>query len=157
MTELPQLTRKENDCLLAYFTCCAGNKVQSYKKAYNCANSNEATIQKEAYKFFKNPKITPWLLHYEDMLQKHNEDEIKYSRREFFEDLQRIRSKTEDSSKTVSVALKATELMGKTMGYLKEDVAANSNVVIQMGDIQKDGKTLNFQVGEKLDSTSSDT
>ena len=157
MTELPQLTRKENDSLLAYITCCAGNKVQSYKKAYNCVNSNEATIQKEAYKFFKNPKITPGLQHYEDMLQKHNEDEIKYSRREFFEDLQRIRSKTEDSSKTVSVALKATELMGKTMGYLKEDVAANSNVVIQMGDIQKDGKTLDFQVGEKLDSTSSDT
>lgn len=146
--ELPKLTKQQNDCVLYYFTCCMGNKIQSYRKAYDCKNSNEKTISKEAAEFFKNPRITPWLEYYTQTITEFQQNEIKYSLADFFEDLERIRVKTEDSPKTVSTALKAIELKGKAFG-LFNDKEVNSSVVVNMGSIEKNGKELKFDIGDE--------
>ena len=147
MTDLPKLTPKENSCVLNFFTCCMGNKVQSYKKAYDCDNSNENTIYKEACKFFKNPKITPWIEYYEKSLQEYNENEIRYTRKEFMDELDRIRSKTEDNSKTVGIALKAVELKGKASGLLKDNLELSGGTTVHMGSIEVGGKQMQFNIG----------
>ena len=147
MTDLPKLTPKENSCVLNFFTCCMGNKVQSYKKAYDCDNSNENTIYKEACKFFKNPKITPWIEYYEKSLQEYNENEIKYTRKEFMDELDRIRAKTEDNQKTVGIALKAVELKGKASGLLKDNLELSGGTTVQMGCVEIGGKQMEFNIG----------
>ena len=69
--------------------------------------------------------------------------------------MDRIRSKTEDSQKTVSVALKAVELKAKSCGFLKENVELSGNTTVQMGEIKVDNKTLNFNIGGKAGAESS--
>ena len=144
---LPKLTPQESKCVMNYFTCNLGNKVQSYKNAYDCRNSNENTIYKEASKFFKNPKITPWLDYYEQSLNEFNEEEIRYSRKEFMEELDRIRSKTEDNQKTIGIALKAVELKGKASGLLKDNVQLSGTTTVQMGNVEVGGKPMEFNIG----------
>lgn len=145
--ELPKLTAQESKCVMNYFTCYLGNKVQSYRNAYDCKNSNENTIYKEACKFFKNPKITPWLEYYEQSLQEFNEEEIRYTRKEFMEELDRIRSKTEDNQKTIGIALKAVELKGKASGLLKENVQLSGTTTVQMGNVEVGGQPMEFNIG----------
>ena len=153
---LPKLTSKEMNAVVYYCTTCIGNKSAAYRKAYDCKNSSEKTIWKEASKLFNSPRVTPWIDYYNKVLEKHNEEEIKYTRTEFMEDLMRIRAKTEDSSKTVGVALRATELMGKASGLLKENNDNSASVVVNMGTIQKDdGKTVEFIVGENATTSNS--
>ena len=149
--KLPKLTPQQNKAVLYYCSSCAGNKTASYRKAYDCSKMSEKTIYKEASELFKNPHITPWIDYYNKVIQHHTENEIKYTRTEFMEDLFRIRAKTEDNAKTVSVALKATELMGKASGLLKDNAENNTSVFVQMGQIEKDGKVLEFEVGESVD------
>lgn len=148
---LPKLTKQQNDCLLAYFTTCMGNKVQAYRSSYDCTSSNANTVYREATRFFQNPTITPWLDYYSNTIKEYQEQEIKYSRKDFFEELERIQSKTEDT-KNVSVALKAIELKGKAMGLLKDNAENNQSVVVNMGEIKVDGKELKLDIGN--DSTS---
>ncbi len=155
--DLPKLTPQQQNAVLYYCTCCAGNKSAAYRRAYDCTNSKEETIWKEASKLFSNPKVIPWIKHYEDKLNQHIENEIKYTRSDFFDELERIRAKTEDSNKTIGIALKAVELKAKASGLLKEVTDNTTKVVVNMGTVQKDGKPIEFNVGEKLDTTSSDT
>lgn len=155
--DLPKLTPQQQNAVLYYCTDCAGNKSAAYRKAYNCINSSEATIWKEASKLFSDPKVIPWINYYEKNVQKHFEDEIKYSRSDLFEELERIRAKTEDSTKTVGIALKAVELKAKASGLLKDVTDNTTKVVVNMGTVQKDGKPIEFNVGEKIDTTSRNT
>lgn len=122
---------------------------KAYKLSYDCENSSENTIYVEASRLMKNPKITLWIEYYESTLQEFQKEEIKYTRKDFFNDLDRIRAKTEDSQKTVSVALKAVELKGKSLGYLKENVELSGSTTVQMGEIKIDNKALDFNIGGK--------
>ena len=152
--QLPKLTPQQNKAVLLYCSSCSGNKTAAYRQAYDCSKMSEKTIWKEACELFKNPKVAPWIDYYNKVIQQHTENEIKYTRTEFMNDLMRIRAKTEDNSKTVSVALKATELMGKASGLLNDNKEATSSVIVQMGTIEKDGKALEFKVGEDVNKTS---
>lgn len=120
MTDLPKLTPKENAFLFHLYTDCLNFPTKAYKLAYDCKNSSEKTIYVEASRLMKNPKITLWREYYEKTLTDFQEEEIKYTRRDCFNDLDRIRSKTEDNQKTVNVALKAVELKGKLAGHFTE-------------------------------------
>lgn len=146
-TELPKLTMKENNFLFHYFTDALKDRAKAYKLSYDCENSSEKTIYEEASKLLKNPKITPWIAHYEKALQDFQENEIKYTRQDFMNELDRIRSKTEDSPKTIGIALKAVELKGKTSGHLKDNVELSGNTTVQMGSIEVGGKEMAFNIG----------
>lgn len=147
--DLPKLTPKENAFVFHLFTDALNSPTKAYKLSYDCKNSSERTIYVEASRLMKNPKITLWREFYEKTLQDYQQEEIKYTRKDFFDDLDRIRSKTEDSQKTVSVALKAVELKAKSCGFLKENVELSGNTTVQMGEIKVDNKTLNFNIGGK--------
>ena len=149
MNDLPKLTPKENAFVFHLFTDCINSPTKAYKLSYDCENSSENTIYVEASRLMKNPKITLWIEYYESTLQEFQKEEIKYTRKDFFNDLDRIRAKTEDSQKTVSVALKAVELKGKSLGYLKENVELSGSTTVQMGEIKIDNKALDFNIGGK--------
>ena len=139
---LPSLTVQQNAFVFHLFTDSIGDRAKAYKLSYDCKNSSEKTIYEEASKLLKHPKITPWIAYYEQSLQEFQENEIKYTRQDFFNELDRIRAKTEDT-KNVSVALKAVELKGKA--------------VVQMGNVEVQGEEIKFDVGADVDDSSRDT
>lgn len=147
--DLPQLTAQQNNFVFHYCSDCLLDRRKAYIASYNCDNSSEATIYKEATKLLNNPHITPWIEHYMQSLQDFQENEIKYSRRDFFEELERIRSKTEDSPKTINIALKAVEIKGRSAGLLDNKVELTGGATVTMGDVTVDGKAMSFNVGVK--------
>ena len=155
---LPSLTVQQNAVVFHLFTDSIGDRAKAYKLSYDCKNSSEKTIYEEASKLLKHPKITPWIAYYEQSLQEFQENEIKYTRQDFFNDLDRIRAKTEDT-KNVGVALKAVELKGKAAGHLKDNVEISGKTVVQMGNVEVDGSAINFNVGSGINEaeTSSNT
>ena len=145
--DLPQLTPQQNEFVFHYCSDCYLDRRKAYIASYNCQNSSEETIYKEASKLVNHPHITPWIEHYMNSLQKFQEDEIKYSRRDFFEDLERIRSKTEDYPKTINIALKAVELKGRAAGHLDNKLELSGNASVTMGNVEVEGQVMQFNVG----------
>lgn len=144
--DLPKLTSKENAFVFHLYTDCLNNPTKAYKLAYDCKNSKENTIYVEVSRLLKNPKITLWREFYEKNIQDYQEQEIKYSRKDFIDELERIRAKTEDT-KNVGIALKAVELKGKSFGFLKDNVELSGAAVVQMGEVKINGDALSFNVG----------
>lgn len=147
---LPELTMQQNAFIFHFFTDAVGDRAKAYKLSYDCQNSTEKTIYEEASKLLKHPKITPWIEYYKQSLQEFQENEIKYTRQDFFNELDRIRAKTEDT-KNISVALKAVELKGKAAGHLKDNLEISGKTVVQMGNVEVDGSAINFNVGSGID------
>ena len=152
---LPQLTAQQNNFVFHYCSDCLLDRRKAYVASYNCDNSSEATIYKEATKLLNNPHITPWIDHYMQSLQDFQENEIKYSRRDFFEELERIRSKTEDSPKTINIALKAVEIKGRSAGLLDNKVELTGAATVTMGNVEVDGQVMQFNVGVSNDNNTS--
>lgn len=116
MENLPKLTEQQQNFVLNYIIN-GNNATNAYKSAYRCDNMKDESINVEASKMLKHPKISLWIKQANANVQEVFEDEIKYSAKDCFEELERIRNKTEDSSKTVNTALKAVELKGKLAGH----------------------------------------
>ncbi len=116
MENLPKLTEQQQNFVLNYIIN-GNNATNAYKSAYRCDNMKDESINVEASKMLKHPKISLWIKQANANVQEVFEDEIKYSAKDCFEELERIRDKTEDSFKTVNTALKAVELKGKLAGH----------------------------------------
>lgn len=116
MENLPKLTEQQQKFVLNY-VINGNNATNAYKSAYDCTKMKDETINVEASKMLKHPKVSLWIKQANANVQEVFEDEIKYSAKDCFEELERIRNKTEDSSKTVNTALKAVELKGKLAGH----------------------------------------
>ena len=99
MAELPKLTDK------------------AYRFAYDCEGSNEATINSEVNKLLKNPKITLWLNQAEANVQQVFKDEIQYSAKDCFEELDEVRRRAKEDKGNYNQELKAIELKGKLAGH----------------------------------------
>lgn len=162
MEELPNLTGKENQCLMAYLTN-GFKKSEAYRSAYNCTNMSDNAVNVEASRFFNNPKITLWLDKFQNNTQKTVQDELNYQALNHFEELNEMKQLAMDCrdkyhNPNVAVALKAVELKGKLAGLYKENQeAASGNVVNVMGNITIDGQNLDFNVGEAVADEKSDT
>lgn len=152
---LPSLTVQQNAFVFHLFTDSIGDRAKAYKLSYDCKNSSEKTIYEEASKLLKHPKITPWIAYYEQSLQEFQENEIKYTRQDFFNDLDRIRAKTEDT-RNVGVALKAVELKGKASGHLKDNVEISGKTVVQMGSVEINGIPLELKIGDSPNDNGSE-
>lgn len=151
--ELPELNDKQNKCLMRYLTNNF-NKNEAYRFAYNCENMNDNSIAVEASRFFKNPKITPWLEYFRNNQQKTVQEELNYKAINHFNELNEMKDAAMScadkyDNPNVNVALRAVELKGKLAGLYKDNSEEfNSGVVTMMGTINIDGKNLDFQVGE---------
>lgn len=152
--ELPQLTGKENKCLMRYLTN-GFKKSEAYRYAYNCTNMSDNTVYIEASRFFNNPKITLWVSQFQANTQAVVQDELNYHTREHFDELNEMkRVAMECSDKygnpNVMAAIKAVELKGRMAGLYTGEKEVTNGVVTVMGSITLDDKNLDFNVGEAV-------
>lgn len=156
MEELPQLTGKENECLMAFLTN-GYKKSEAYRSAYDCSNMSDNAINVEACRFFKNPKITLWIDKYTKNTQKTLQEELDYNAKKHFDELEEMKHLALDCrdkyhNPNVNAAIKAVELKGKLAGLYKDEREnADNGVVNVMGTITVDGKQLAFNVGEGVE------
>lgn len=151
---LPELMEKQSLCLEIYWNN-GKNKTDAWRQVYG-ENCSTATCYVEASRFFKNPKITPWLDYYEQNKKEYIEKEIKYSVDDAFRECDELKlialeSVGKDGKPNVAGAIKAVEMKVKLKGLIKDDVNLNNSVTVKMADIEIDGKKLELNVGEDVE------
>ena len=164
MSELPNLTAKENKCLMRYLTN-GYKKGEAYRYAYECSKMSDNAISVEASRFFNNPKITLWLNKFQANTQATVQEQLNYDALKHFEELNEMKEEAMNCSDkyhnpNVNVALKAVELKGRLAGLYKNDSdESSSGIVTVMGSISVDDKKIEFNVGEPVngDTTSKDS
>ena len=161
--ELPQLTDKENKCLMRYLTN-GYKKSEAYRYAYNTSNMSDNAISVEASRFFNNPKITLWLNQFQQNQHQTVQEQLNYDALQHFNELQEMKEAAMACSDkyhnpNVNAAIKAVELKGKLAGLYKNENENGSSggVVTVMGSISVDGKKLDFNVGEAVDDEQNST
>lgn len=121
MIELPKLTDKQEKFILKYLTN-GNNAREAYKQSYDCEKSTEATIDVEASKLLKHPKVALWLKQANCNVQEVFQEEIKYSVKDCFDEIEEMKKEAMNcgdkyGNPNVGVALKAVELKGKLAGH----------------------------------------
>ena len=119
--ELPKLSNQEQACLLRFFSN-GKNKTEAYRFAYNWQNSTNKTVWENASKFFKRTKVIPWIQYYEANQQKVLDEEIRYSIKDAFDELNDLQKKSISSSKTYNIAMKAIENKCRLKGLFLDKV-----------------------------------
>ena len=114
--ELPKLTAKQQQFILKYLTN-GNNGCDAYRFAYDCGGSSTRTIEVEAAKIIKNPKIALWLGEAQNNVQEVFRDEIKYSAKDCFDELDDVRVRAKEDKGNYSQEIKAIELKGKLAGH----------------------------------------
>ncbi len=149
---LPKLTEQQNRFVLAYGNC--RKSIEAYKQAYNCSKMNANTIYVEASRLMKNPKISPWIEYIEESSQKVAIEELNYSIRDCFDEVDEMKkialeSLDKSGNPNINAAIKAVELKGKLAGHFDKDTKEQATGTITvMGDVTIDGQELSFEVGE---------
>ena len=114
--ELPKLTDKQQKFVLNYLTN-GNNAREAYRQSYDCKKSSDETIDVEASKLLKNPKVTLWLKQANCNIQEVFQEEIKYSVKDCFDELDEVRSRAKKDKGNYSQEIKAIELKGKLAGH----------------------------------------
>ena len=149
---LPKLTEKQNRFVLAYGNC--RKPIEAFKLAYDCSNMNANTIYVEASRLMKHPKIAPWIAYIEESSQKVAIEELNYSIRDCFDEVDEMKkiallSLDKSGNPNINAAIKAVELKGKLAGHFDKDNKEQvSGTITVMGEVVIDGEELNFEVGE---------
>lgn len=153
---LPKLTEQQNRFVLAYGNC--RKAIEAYKQAYDCSKMNANTIYVESSRLIKHPKIAPWIAYIEESSQKVAIEELNYSIRDCFDEVDEMKkialeSLDKSGNPNINAAIKAVELKGKLAGHFdKDNKEQGASTVTVMGDITIDGQELNFNVGEYVES-----
>lgn len=158
--DLPKLNIKQTQCLMKYFTSNC-SQIEAYCSAYS-TNGNKNTLYKEASNFFHDPKIIPWLKYYQNNTAKTIQEELNYTAREHFDELNNLKVLAlncldKQSNPDVKTMLKAEELKGKLAGFYKNDTEEVVSNVTVMNDIKLDGEVIKLKVGSPLQETSTET
>ena len=158
MEELPKLTDKENKCMMRYLV---NGHVQNeaYRYGYDCSNMSDKSVDVEASRFFKNPKITLWLEYYKQNTEKSIQEELNYSALDYFNDCEELKlialeCRDKQGNPNVSAAIKADENKAKVCGLLKDQII-HSGSVTQMPSVVVNGKELELNIGEEVDANTS--
>lgn len=126
-SELPKLTHKQQRFVMKYaMNDC--NASDAYRFAYDCEGSSPETINIEASKLLKNPKVAQWIAKFDKNRQEQIEEEFKYGIREAFNELNDLmgRCKKQD---VLSVEKSCIDTKCKLAGLMKDKVelgASNS-------------------------------
>lgn len=155
--DLPELTDKESQCIINYLLN-GKKKADAYRNSYDCSNMNDNSIYVEASRFFSNPKIAPWIEYYSRNVSESLQNKLNYNALQHFDELNEMKAaamvlRDKYGNPNVSVALKAVELKGKLAGLYSDNENPESNNFTVMGDIKIDGKSLNYKVGDDIDTT----
>ena len=154
MTEaLPKLNTKQTKCLMTFLTSNC-SQIEAYSSVFG-GKSNKNTLYKEASNFFHHPKIIPWLKHYQNNTAKTIQEELNYSAKEHFDELNNLKELAlncmdRNYNPDVKTMLKAEELKGKLAGFYKNDEEQTVSNVTVMNDIKLDGETIKLKVGSDV-------
>ena len=116
MNDLPKLTTKQQQFVL-YYSINGGNATEAYKNSYDCSGMKDTSINVEASKILKNPKVSLWIKQAESNVQQVFEDEIKYSAKDCFDELAEVQARARKRTGNYSQEIKAIELKGKLAGH----------------------------------------
>ena len=113
--ELPKLTDKQQMFVLKY-VINGNNASEAYRYAYDCADMKDESINVEASKLLKNPKVSLWIEQANANVQQVFEDEIKYSAKDCFDELAEVQARARKAGGNYQHEIKAIELKGKLAG-----------------------------------------
>ena len=114
--DLPKLTTKQQNFILRYMIN-GNNASEAYRSAYDCSSMSSEAVNVEASRTLKNPKIALWIEQAENNVKQVFNDEIKYSAKDCFDELDELKKKSEKNITTYSVAKGCIELKGKLAGH----------------------------------------
>ena len=148
---LPELTMLQNAFCKEY-VLNGENGTEAYRVAYN-TSANTATCCVEASRLLKNPKITLWIAYYRQVERLHIENEIKYTIDDAFKECDDLKvialeSTDKNGNPNITGAYKAVEMKIKLKGLLQEDSGVNNSIVVQMPDVEINGKPFDINIGE---------
>lgn len=117
--ELPKLTDKQQQFVMHY-SINGNNASEAYRSAYDCSKMSTESINVEASKMLKNPKVALWLEKAKSNVQEVFKDELKYSVKDCFDELDEIRERAKKDKGYYTQELKAVELKGKLAGHFTD-------------------------------------
>ncbi len=120
------LTPKQESFCIAYIE--TGNASEAYRRAYDCKNSNDATINRTAKELLDNPKITARL----QEIRRPVVERAQITLETHLADLKALRDKA-DAAEKFGPAINAEIARGKASGlYIEKiDLTAKVGVTIQ--------------------------
>ena len=133
MNDLPKLTTKQQQFVLHY-SINGGNATEAYKKSYDCSGMKDTSINVEASKILKNPKVSLWIKQAESNVQQVFEDEIKYSAKDCFDELAEVQARARKRTGNYSQEIKAIELKGKLAGHFVDKHQVTGGVLADVLD-----------------------
>jgi phage terminase small subunit len=110
-----KLTPKQEAFVLAYYE--TGNACEAYRRAYDAANMSLASIDKEARRLLKDPRITPRL----QGLAERSEAKARLSLEEHMEKLAHLRDKAEEKGQ-MSAAINAEVKRGELRRFYVKQI-----------------------------------
>ncbi len=113
--ELPKLSDKQQKFVLKY-VINGNNASDAYRYAYDCTEMKDESINVEASKLLKHPKISLWIDQANTNVQQVFEDEIKYSAKDCFDELTDVQARAKRAGGNYQHEIKAIELKGKLAG-----------------------------------------
>ena len=116
---LPKLTEQQNRFLLEYASN-GNNASEAYRAAYDCSNTKAENVHCAASKLLKHPKVAPWVEYMLQNAQQIAKDELNYSIKECFNELEDVRERAKKDKGNYTQELKAIELKGKLAGHFVE-------------------------------------
>lgn len=116
MQELPKLTDKQQMFVLKY-AINGNNASEAYRNAYDCSEMKDESVNVEASKMLKNPKVSLWIEYANANIAKVFKDEIKYSAKDCFDELTEVQSRAKNDTGNYTQEIKAIELKGKLAGH----------------------------------------
>lgn len=146
--DLPKLTSKQQSFVMRYVVN-GDNASEAYRFAYDCKAMKDENVNSEASKLLKNPKVTQWIEYYKSNVRKVCEEEVIYTAKEAFSELNDLQNRCSASSKTYNVEKSCIDTKCKIAG-LFSDTTLTQAVTVNMGNIKVDGQDLNFEIGDDI-------
>ena len=116
---LPKLTEQQNRFVLEYASN-GNNASEAYRVAYDCSNTKAENVHSAASKLLKNAKVAPWIELMHKNAQQVAVEELNYSIRDCFNELDELKEMSKKDKSTYSVAKGCIELKGKLAGHFVE-------------------------------------
>lgn len=113
---LPKLTEQQNKFVLEYASN-GNNASEAYRVAYDCSKTKAENVHSGASKMLKHPKVAPWIALMQANAQKIAVEELNYSIKDCFEELDDVRLRAKKDKGNYNQELKAIELKGKLAGH----------------------------------------
>lgn len=143
MNDLPNLTKKQQAFVMRYV-----DATEAYKFAYD-SNMKEEYVNSEASKLLKNHKVTQWIEYYKNNVKKVCEEEVIYTAKNAFEELNNLQKRCSQSSKTYAVEKSCIDTKCKIAGLFNETTLSQA-VTVNMGTVKFDEKEVLLDIGEDL-------